>query len=87
MRKILETLNEAFTWIWRVLDQARRLVVNLLFLVLVLVLMSWLLASDKPEVPDSTALVVDPGLSFSFPLAVPWPFFSFPMTSPAVVTV
>lgn len=60
MRKILETLNEAFTWIWRVLDQARRLVVNLLFLVLVLVLMSWLLASDKPEVPDSTALVVDP---------------------------
>jgi protease-4 len=60
VRKILETLNEAFTWLWRVLDQARRLVVNLLFLVLVLVLLSWLLASDKPEVPDSTALVVDP---------------------------
>ena len=60
MRKILETLNEAFTWLWRLLDQARRLVVNLLFLVLVVVLMSWLLASDKPEVPDSTALVVDP---------------------------
>jgi len=60
MRKILGSLAEVLSHLWRALDQARRLVVNLLFLLLVLVLLSWLLTDDRPQVPDSTALVVEP---------------------------
>jgi hypothetical protein len=60
MRNILNTLVEALSLLWRALDQARRLAVNLLFILLVFVLLSWLLVSDKPEVPASTALVLDP---------------------------
>ncbi|NHZ73224.1 MAG: signal peptide peptidase SppA, partial [Nitrospirae bacterium] len=60
MRAILKTLSEALSLLWRSLDQARRLFVNVLFLLLMVGLLSWLLASDKPEVPDSTALVIEP---------------------------
>ncbi|MGB5390842.1 MAG: S49 family peptidase, partial [Thermoanaerobaculia bacterium] len=60
MRKILGSLAEVLSHLWRALDQVRRLVVNLLFLLLVFVLLSWLLTDDRPQVPDSTALVVEP---------------------------
>ena len=60
MRTFMKTLVEAFALFWRGLDQARRLVVNLLFILLVFVLLAWLLADERPKVPDRTALVVDP---------------------------
>jgi len=60
MGSILKTLTGALSLLWRALDQARRLAVNLLFILLLLVLLSWLLSGDEPEVPDSTALVVEP---------------------------
>lgn len=60
MRTILKSLAEVLSHLWRALDQARRLVVNLLFLLLLFLLLSWLLTGDRQKVPDSTALVVEP---------------------------
>jgi protease-4 len=60
MRTILETLTRALVQLWHGLDLARRLIVNLLFVFLIVVLLAWLLTSDRPEVADSTALVVEP---------------------------
>jgi len=60
MRTILETLTRALVQLWHGLDLARRLIVNLLFVFLIVVLLAWLLTSDRPEVADSTALVVKP---------------------------
>jgi protease-4 len=56
----MKTLIEAFGLFWRGLDQARRLVVNLLFILLVLGLVSWWLADERSKVPERAALVVDP---------------------------
>ena len=60
MRTFMKTLIEAFGLFWRGLDQARRLVVNLLFILLVLGLVSWWLADERSKVPERAALVVDP---------------------------
>ena len=46
--------------IWGALDATRKVAVNLLFLVIVVVLLMVVFASDKPDIADTTALVVAP---------------------------
>ena len=60
MKKLVKTLAGAFGLFWRGVDQARRLVVNILFLILLAAVISWFLADDIPKVPKTTALVVAP---------------------------
>lgn len=60
MKRFVKTLADAFLLFWRGVDQARRLVVNVLFLILLAALISWLLADGTPKVPETTALVVAP---------------------------
>ncbi len=60
MREILQRLAGFLSSFWRGVDRARRLVVNLLFLAIVVFVLAWLLEDDTPEVPDSAALVVAP---------------------------
>ena len=60
MRQLITTLLEFWRFFWKGLDQARRLVVNVLFLVLLALLVGWLIADDTPEIPKTTALVLTP---------------------------
>jgi len=60
MRHILKTALEFLRFFWKGLDQARRVAVNVLFLVLIGMLVGWLLADDSPRVPKTTALVLAP---------------------------
>ncbi len=48
-----------FSRFWRIVDESRRLTVNVLFLLLVLVVLSSMLKGDAPKFPDSAALVVN----------------------------
>lgn len=56
----LQPLWNAFTLLWRGLDRARRLTLNLLFLGLLLLLLAWMLRDARPPVPGKAALVVAP---------------------------
>lgn len=60
MKDLLRTLVHAFGLFWRGVDRARRLLVNILFLILLAVAIAWFLADDRPRVPETTALVVAP---------------------------
>jgi protease-4 len=57
----MESLLALLKAFWRALDFARRLFVNVIFLVLLVIIASALLSSDKPIVPSGVALVVAPG--------------------------
>ena len=46
--------------LWRGIDAARRVFVNLLFLFIVVVLLALVFRSDKPDIAGTTALVVAP---------------------------
>jgi len=60
MPGITSALRNFFKNIWSGIDTARRISVNLLFLVLVAALLFILFHDDSPKVADSTALVVAP---------------------------
>jgi len=60
MRRQLATVGRFVSTFWKGVDRARRLAVNVLFLVLLLFLISWLISDDTPEVPDTAALVIAP---------------------------
>lgn len=60
MRRIWKTLYDSIRLFWRGLDQARRFVVNVVFLVLLVAGVAWWLADRRPQVPDGSALVVAP---------------------------
>ena len=60
MNKILDTLTQSLSLLWRLLDQGRRITVNLLFLVGVILLLGLLLYDDTPKIEDGTALVAAP---------------------------
>jgi protease-4 len=45
---------------WNLVDGARRVCVNLIFIALVVVVLVFLLSDDDPEIADSTALVIAP---------------------------
>ena len=46
--------------LWRGIDAARKVFVNLLFLVIVVALLALVFRSDKPDIADTTALVIAP---------------------------
>jgi len=46
--------------LWRGIDAARKVFVNLLFLIIVVVLLSLAFKSDEPDIADTTALVIAP---------------------------
>ncbi|MEM7582181.1 MAG: signal peptide peptidase SppA [Acidobacteriota bacterium] len=52
--------RSALASVFRGVDLARRLVVNLIFLALLVLLVAWLGGDDSPSVPDSAALVIAP---------------------------
>lgn len=60
MLTILKSLIDLFKRFWTGVDQARRWVVNLIFLALLVAAIGWLLADDTPVVPKTTALVLSP---------------------------
>ena len=60
MRSIVKTISEFLRFCWKGLDQARRMAVNLLFLLLLAFAVAWLLDDDTPAVPKTTALVLAP---------------------------
>ena len=51
-------LRRLLGWLWAVIDFARRLVVNLIFLAIVVAVVVLWLAETKPKVADDTALVL-----------------------------
>ncbi len=53
-------LKRFFKGIWSTIDASRRVAVNLLFLLIVVLLLSLVFSSDKVEVGDSTALLLAP---------------------------
>ena len=60
MSEKMATVKKIIRQTWRGIDEARRAFVNVLFVILVVVLLMVLFSSDKPEIADSTALVVAP---------------------------
>jgi protease-4 len=61
--KMSETTNKMKAYCgraWRGIDAARRVFTNLLFVALVIVLLVVLLSDGKPEIADTTALVIAP---------------------------
>jgi protease-4 len=61
MMRAMESLFALLKAFWRALDFARRLFVNVIFLLLLVIIAGALLSSDKPIVPSGVALVVAPG--------------------------
>jgi protease-4 len=57
----MESLFALLKAFWRALDFARRLFVNVVFLLLLVIIAGALLSSDKPIVPSGVALLVAPG--------------------------
>ena len=53
-------LKRFFKGIWGAIDASRRVAVNLLFLLIVVLLLSLVFSSDKVKIGDSTALLVAP---------------------------
>jgi len=53
-------LLRALRALWRGIDAARRVFVNLLFLFIVVALLALAFRSDKPDIADTTALVIAP---------------------------
>ena len=60
MSRFMTSVVEFLRFFWKGLDQTRRLVVNIVFLVLIVALIGWWLVDDRPEVPETTALVLAP---------------------------
>jgi protease-4 len=60
MSEFTERLKKYWGRSWRGIDAARRVFINLLFVALVIVLLVVLFSDDKPDIADSTALVIAP---------------------------
>jgi protease-4 len=56
----MTSVKDFFGRTWRGIDAARRVFVNLIFVALVIVLLMVLFSDDKPEIADTTALVIAP---------------------------
>lgn len=46
--------------VWHGLDLIRKIILNVVFFVILFYVLSWLMADDRPQVPDSAVLVVNP---------------------------
>jgi protease-4 len=60
MKSILQSLRRILVLFWKGVSTARRFVVNLVFLVVVVLLLSLLLFGDRKQVPDGAALILSP---------------------------
>ena len=60
MSKQSNILMRVLRALWRGIDAARKVFVNLLFLVIVVVLFALAFTSDEPDIADTTALVIAP---------------------------
>jgi len=60
MHERTNPLARIFKGIWGAIDATRKVAVNLLFLVIVVVLLTVVFSSDEPEIADATALVIAP---------------------------
>ena len=60
MRKNTNIFKRFFTGAWSIVNTARKVAVNLLFLVIVLVLVSMAFTDNSPKIADTTALVIKP---------------------------
>ncbi len=60
MSKDKNPFKRFFGGLWRAVDSTRKVVINLLFLVIVIALVSMMFSSDQPEIAESTALVINP---------------------------
>jgi protease-4 len=67
-------LRRLFGFLWRAVDNLRRLVFNLLFVALLALVVAGVVSEEAPKVPDDSALVINPSgmlvdqLSYSDPL-------------------
>ncbi|MCP3963283.1 MAG: signal peptide peptidase SppA [bacterium] len=59
-RTRIQKIGSAFGSLYRSIDAARRVILNLIFLALVIALVAWWMSDDGPEVPEQTALVLSP---------------------------
>ena len=53
-------LAKMFHGAWQTVDTSRKIAVNLLFVAIVIVLLAVVFSSDKPDIADTTALVIAP---------------------------
>jgi protease-4 len=60
MSERLNKVKAFFGSVWRGIDAARRVFVNLLFVALVVILLVILFSDDDPDIADTTALVIAP---------------------------
>jgi len=60
MPEKMNKLRGFFGGVWRGIDGARRVFVNLLFVALVVILLAVLFSDDSPDIADGTALVIAP---------------------------
>ena len=60
MHERTNPLLRIFKGIWGAIDATRKVAVNLLFLVIVVVLLTVVFSSDEPEIADATSLVIAP---------------------------
>jgi len=60
MNKTINPLKKFISGAWSILDKTRKVFVNLLFLLIVMVLLSLAFSSNAPKVANTTALVINP---------------------------
>ena len=60
MNKGTSSLKKILKAVWGFIDSARKVAINLLFLILAIVLLSALFSSDDPKIAKKTALVIKP---------------------------
>ena len=60
MDKSANLFTRFFRGVWRIIDSTRKIVVNLLFLVIAIVILIMAFSSNQPKIADTTALVIKP---------------------------
>jgi protease-4 len=53
-------IKRSFLFVWRLLNNLRQLVLNLIFLLIFIVVLAGLFHEEGPAVPDASALILDP---------------------------
>ena len=71
------SIRRALTFVWKLLNGLRLLVVNLIFLAVALVIVAGLLSKEEPKIPAGGALIVDPSGVLVDQLSYVDPFSNF----------
>jgi protease-4 len=53
-------IKRSFLFCWRLLNNLRRLVLNLIFLLLVILVVAGIFSEEGPAIPDASALIINP---------------------------